>query len=476
MQMAMEYQEHHKADKEKCLIFSDFEQQQNRKETIQNFVNLISEKGIDKLISIGIDDRIKTELKEFDLLSYESTEDFIQNLDPSFIKDKCVLIKGARKYRLEQIFSMLSKQIHQTVLETDFSAMAHNLSFYRSKINTSTKLMAVIKAEAYGSGSVQVAKFLENQKIDYLAVALVDEAIKIREIGCQLPIMVFNVGHQNTEHLWKYNLEPEIYSLELLNLISQQANRLNLEIFIHIKVESGMNRLGFKEEDLKELIKVLKENKLVKVRSIFSHLAASDDSQYDSFSESQFDTFNASYQVISEAINTKPLRHILNTGGIIRFPEHQYEMVRLGLGIYGIDETHSIQRELENVHTLKSTIIQIKDLKAGETTGYNRSGRVQKDSRIAIVNIGYADGIFRLIGNGNYQPLVNGKACPTIGNICMDVCMIDISGYSNVNVGDEVVFFGKTKDIKDLAKACNTISYEIISRIAPRIKRLYIYN
>lgn len=476
MQMAMEYQDLHHADKGKILIFSDFDQQLDKEKIFLQLNELLIEKKIETAIGIGIEDTYKKIFSTNSTAFYDSAGQFLKDYNSIKIKDKCVLIKGARKFKLEVIYAHLSKQIHETILETDFSAMANNLNYYKSKLNEKTKVMAVVKAEAYGSGSIQVAQFLEHQKIDYLAVALVDEAIKIRNEGCSLPLMIFNTGSSSVETLLKYNLEPEVYSFELLHSITRAAERLNAVINIHLKIDTGMNRLGFKLEEISELNSILKKCNLVKVKSIFSHLAASENSDFDDFTLSQFKQFDNAYSQVCDAICDKPIKHILNTAGTIRFPEYQYDMVRIGLGLYGIDETGLSEAHLEKVHTLKSSIIQIKSLKKGETTGYSRSGKAEQDMRIAIVNIGYADGLMRGAGNGNYHPLVNDQACKIVGNICMDVCMVDITGYSNVNVGDTVEFFGKSLDIKELATACNTISYEIISRIAPRIKRLYTYN
>lgn len=476
MQMGLEYLNLHHLGKRKAVIFSDLEQQKNKEASFKILDNLFIEKNIEILIGIGIEEKYKSLFSNHQISFYKNITDFNLNFNPKVIKDSCVLIKGARKFKLEKVFSLLASQIHETVLETNLNALTHNLNFYRSQLQENTKVMAVVKAEAYGSGSIQIAQFLENKKIDYLAVALMDEGIKIREEGCHLPIMIFNMHTSHLQNLWTYQLEPEVYSFSILNSLLETSELIKKPISIHIKIDSGMNRLGFKPKDIDKLISIIQASHFLKIKSIFSHLSASDDQNYDDFTQSQFDIYNEAFAEIAEAIDYKPLRHILNTAGIIRFPQHQYDMVRLGLGLYGIDETQTKSAHLIKAHTLKSTIIQIKVLKKGETTGYNRSGVALEDMKIGIVNIGYADGLMRLAGNGNYSPYVNDKACAIVGNICMDVCMIDISAYNDIKVGDEVVFFGENLAIENLATSCKTISYEILSRIAPRIKRLYTYN
>ena len=475
MQLALEYQEQHNKQLTRIVIFSDFDQQTSKETTYKELAILFQQKKIDKLLAVGIDEQLHIFFEKLNIVFFEKTDDITDFLNKNPIENKSVLIKGARKFKLENIFENLSYVVHQTILETNFSALENNLNLYKSHLDNKTKIMAVIKADAYGSGSISISEYLEQKGVDYLAVALIDEAIKIRKSGCNLPLMVFNIHNDSFRKLWDYNLEPEIYSLSLLKSLSSFAEEQNITLNIHLKLDTGMRRLGIEENEIVELLKILAFSNL-HITSIFSHLSASENDQYDDFTNGQVSRFKTMYKQIVEVLGYRPKRHILNTGGVIRFPQYQFEMIRLGLGLYGIDETQEVKNELEKVHNLKAKILQIKHLKKGETTGYSRSGKALDDTTIATISIGYADGLMRSSGNGKHSVYLNGQFCPTIGNICMDVMMIDISHVPHVKIYDEVEIFGKNVPLEDLAKACGTISYEIISRIAPRVKRIYTYN
>lgn len=476
LQLALEFQDMHAEDKKKVLILSDFDQQKQKSELYVQLNKLLQEKVIDKCYIIGASKKHLEFLNPGFLKPYSSVETFIQDSDYESITNSCILIKGARKFKLEQIFHKLSKQNHQTVLESKFAALDHNLNVYKSYLKKETKLMAVIKAEAYGTGIHRIAKYLEQKKLNYLAVAIIDEAIQIRQAGVDLPIMVFNVQESQIEALWQYKLEPEVYSESLLDKLIQKAEVLKENLPIHIKIDSGMKRLGFECSEAENLASKLQNQKYLIVKSVFSHLSSSENRQHDDFTLEQINKYNQACDTIQDKISYSFLKHILNTAGIIRFGEHQYDMVRIGLGLYGIDETRQIKSKLEKVHALRARVLQIKHLKKGETTGYSRSGLVDKDSTIAIISIGYADGLMRLCGNGNYSMLIRSIPFPTIGNICMDVSMLDITDHPEVEVGDDVIVFDESHPIEVLATACQTISYEIISRIAPRVKRIYTYT
>ncbi|MBT8233793.1 MAG: bifunctional UDP-N-acetylmuramoyl-tripeptide:D-alanyl-D-alanine ligase/alanine racemase [Bacteroidia bacterium] len=476
LQLALEYQQQHKKQLSTALIISDFDQQIDKNETYVKVNKLIEDKQIKHVYLIGIDKKYHHLFKIKNQIFFENTAAFKNEIKSDEFQNQCVLIKGARKHKLEQIFEDLSAYVHLTTLETDFTSLENNLNIYKSYLNPSTKMMAVIKADAYGSGSIQIADFLEKKGVDYLSVAIIDEAIKIRNSGCQLPILIFNVQHTNFKNLWQYNLEPEVYSQQLLKELLNYSKSENQPLNIHLKIDSGMHRLGFEENEIESVCQLLKGQNNLVVKSIFSHLSASENAIHDDFTHKQIETFNAIYKKISRQLGIKPLQHILNTGGIIRFPNHQYDMVRIGLGLYGIDETKNIGQNLEKVHSLKARILQIKKLKKGESTGYSRSGLAQKDMVIAIVSIGYADGLLRICGNGKYSVLINGSLCSTFGNICMDVMMVDVTHVPNITAGSEVEIFGKNLPIEDLAKSCQTISYEVISRIAPRVKKIYTYG
>lgn len=477
LQSALEYQDQIAGDMRKVIFITAPDQVKDTRAQFDRMMELIIHKEIADLVVIGIVDTPFNPLNSsMKIQSFQNTLDCLEHYDFDKLQNSCVLFKGARKYTLERIFDHLSLQRHQTILETNLNAVSRNIKSYRQHLHTDTKIMAVVKAEAYGSGSVQIAQFLENEKIEYLAVALLDEAIRIRQAKCKMPLMVFNVQDAYLDSLWEYDLEPEVYNIKLLRRIAQFASGIKKEIKVHLKIESGMNRLGFIPEDIVELKAILKSNKLIKVASIFSHLSASEARLHDEFTKSQFSEFEKVSLQIEQILGYSPIKHILNTAGILRFSEHQYNMVRLGIGMYGIDDNHFDTIELEKAHSLTARILQIKELSEGQTTGYNRSGKVNRPSKIAIISIGYADGFMRKAGNGNYSVRIHDQLYPTIGNICMDVSMIDITGSNDIVEGDPVIIFDNVHSIETLAKKCETISYEIISRIAPRVKRIYVYK
>ena len=400
------------------------------------------------------------------------------SLDTDFrkIQNATILVKGAHEAKLEKLVHTLLKSNHQTCLETNFSALKNNLDIYKNHLDPSTKIMAVLKADAYGSGSTQVANFMAQNQIEYLAVAIVDEGIQIRNSGCSLPILVFNIQESSFENLFEYDLEPEIYSISLFKKLADHARSLNQSIPCHVKLETGLNRLGIESSDLPELLELIKTNPLVKIKSILSHLAASDDAHHDSFTSQQITRFKLAYESLTQKMTYKPLMHILNTSGVLRFKDSQFDMVRLGIGLYGINNEINKDLGLEKVHTLSAQVLQIKELKKHQTTGYGRNGRTEKDAAVAIISIGYADGLLRGCGNGKIQMRINDKLYPTIGNICMDVSMLLLPKEHNVKVGDQVIIFDNNLHIEQMATKLNTISYEIISRLSPRIRRLYTYS
>jgi alanine racemase len=338
----------------------------------------------------------------------------------------------------------------------------------------------MVKAFAYGSGSAEVASLLEYHRVDYLGVAYTDEGVVLRQNGIKLPIMVLNPQPESFAKLLEYNLEPEIYSFkvfkEYLTYIKQNSPVDQSERpvgNIHLKLDTGMHRLGFEAQDIEQLIELLKKNSKIKVASIFSHLVGADESEHNAFSKTQIERFEQmSQQIINDLDGQKPLRHICNSAGIIRFPEAKFDMVRLGIGLYGLEVTNSEQKELQTVGTLKTIISQIKCLKAGQTVGYSRKGVLEKDSKIATIAIGYADGFDRGFSKGVGKVLVNGVACPVVGNVCMDMTMIDVS-ETECEEGDEVVIFGKDLSIKELAISIGTISYEILTGVSERVKRVF---
>ncbi len=473
-QLALEQLDIYSKGKQKICILSAFEQQRDTEKLYDNLSQLLDEKNISEVVAVGFDRKIIN--TSSNVSYYPTTQDFLLQLEKEKYQNAAILIKGARKFQFERISNFLEEKVHQTILETNLSAITHNLNVYKARLEESTKLMAVVKAEAYGSGSTQMVQFLQNQKIDYLAVALIDEAVQLRKNGCTLPIMIFNVQEDKLENLWTYDLEPEIYNISILNKLQKVATASAKKLKIHIKLDSGMYRLGFMPEELQELSELLRKASNLEVVSIFSHLAASEQKDKEAFTLAQIKRYEEGYKFLVAELGYKPMRHILNTAGILSYPQAQFEMVRIGLGLYGIDESKTIAGELIRAHSLKARVLQIKKLPSSEATGYNRSGKSSKNTEIAIISLGYADGFMRAAGNGNYTVRIHGQLYPTIGNICMDVTMINLGPDHKVQEGDEVEIFGELDPIEKLANSCNTITYEIISRIAPRVKRAYIYD
>ncbi|NQX91793.1 MAG: bifunctional UDP-N-acetylmuramoyl-tripeptide:D-alanyl-D-alanine ligase/alanine racemase, partial [Flavobacteriales bacterium] len=400
-------------------------------------------------------------------VTFDSVDSLIKYINKTKLESKYILIKGARKFALEKIVQVLQVQHHRTVLEIRLDQLVHNLNQFKQKLKPSTKLMVMVKAFGYGAGAQDLAKTLEYEHVDYLGVAYIDEGVALRKDATRLPIMVMNAPANQFSLCSKYELEPVIHHRSQL----EELKRLDTAIAVHVELNTGMNRLGFGKEDLRGLISQIEglpEN--VNVKSIFSHLVASDKKEHDEFTRQQLSDFAEMSKEIKE-VAPEALLHISNTGGINRWPEAELDMVRLGIGIYGVDSSENI----EPVATLKSSISQINHVKPGESVGYNRNYIAEANKTIATISIGYADGYNRLLGNGNGHVLVNGQLAPVVGDVCMDMTMIDVTDIP-CNVGNEVVLFGSNPRVQDLAKAMNTISYEVLSGISQRVKRVYIHE
>jgi Alr-MurF fusion protein len=375
-------------------------------------------------------------------------------------------------FEFEKIVQVLEQKSHQTILEIDLNSIAHNLKQYQARLEKGTKVMAMVKAFAYGSGGAEIAGILQYHKIDYLGVAYADEGVELRKAGISVPIMVMNPEQNSFYTLLEYRLEPELYSFQLLeqweNFLGQQAAT---EYPVHIEIETGMNRLGFDPQDVERLADVLKQGRSM-VRSVFSHLAASEDMDQDKFTRQQYERFLDTAVSLERQLGYKILKHIANSAAIIRHPYAHLDMVRLGIGLYGIEQNSS-ELDLQVVATLKSTVAQIKSLEAGDSVSYNRRGIVGRQSLIATIRIGYADGIPRRLGNGKGKVWVRGKLAPVIGTVCMDMIMIDITDIPGIGEGDEVVIFGRGLPVQELASWADTIPYEIMTGISQRVKRVY---
>ncbi|MBL7788996.1 MAG: bifunctional UDP-N-acetylmuramoyl-tripeptide:D-alanyl-D-alanine ligase/alanine racemase [Chitinophagales bacterium] len=406
---------------------------------------------------------------------YTSTEEFLTYQDASQFKQHTLLIKGARKFQLEKIVQQYRKKTHSTYLKVHLNALKNNLRVFTSLLKPQTKVMLMLKASGYGLGSIELARQLENERVDYYAVAYTDEAIELRNIGIQKPIMVLNPEVGALSKLIDYQLEPEVYSLGILKKLIEELNQLSdaKTISIHLKIETGMHRLGVTAEELSEVISLLKEHRQIVVKYAMTHLAASDDTTFDYFTIEQISKFQSIANQIEKELGYTFSRHALNTGGIIKHNAHQMGMVRLGIGLFGFDSTGTVQHQLQNTISLISRIAQIKTVLPTETVGYSRKGKVSRETKIAILNIGYADGYFRNFGNGLAQVYIKGQYAPTIGNICMDMTMIDITDCKNIEEGDEVELIGSHISAADLAAKANTISYEILTSISNRVQRVY---
>lgn len=474
--IALDFLQQQQQHEKRTLILSDVLQtKQNAEELYLHIAKIIEEKQIDRFIGIG------TELWNHQYLFskipsnsfYKSTEDFLAEFTRINFGNETVLIKGARIFELEKISKLLEQKTHQTILEINLSAIKFNLDIYRRKLNPGVKMMAMVKAFSYGSGSFEIANILQYAGIDYLAVAYADEGVELRNAGVRLPIMVMNVDEETFASLLQYNLEPELFSFGILKSFQQYLiaqKRTNYPV--HIKLDTGMHRLGFEQNDIHDLVDIISSSNTFKIQSVFSHLVASDDAVHDAFTAHQFELFTLMSNKLKAIDNGDFLQHISNTSAIERFPNLQLDMVRLGIGMYGVDGNQIMQQQLKTVATLKTSIAQIRRVKKGETVGYSRKGILLRDSIIATVRIGYADGYHRSLGNGVGKMFVNGEFAPVVGNICMDMTMIDITGIE-AREEDEVLVFGTQLPVYEVAKSAGTIAYEILAGISQRVKRVY---
>lgn len=477
LSIALNFMEQQRGGARRTLVLSDILQSgREEADLYADVALLIREKGVNRLIGIGHAVHALKNLLPPSVAShfYETTADFLRVCHQFDFQNEVILVKGARPYAFEKIARRLSQKMHRTVLEVNLSALAYNLRLYRGKLRPETKIMAMVKAAAYGSGSLETARLLEFHKVDYLAVAYADEGAELRRGGIRLPILVLNPEEAVFESLLRYDLEPEIYSLAQLRQFAQFSADAGRAVPIHLKIDTGMRRLGFEEEDLEALLELLAAYPQLSVRSLFSHLAASEAPDHDEFTQSQIRKFEVQYDRIAEGIGYRPLRHILNSGGIERFPQAQMDMVRLGIGLYGIGATGAFSRRLKPVLSLKATISQIKNAITGTTIGYGRRGQADQDKRIATISIGYADGLLRAAGNGHFSVLAGGKRAPIIGSVCMDMCMIDVTQIPDAKEGDEIEIFGDHLPVTELAAALQTIPYEVFTCISPRVKRVYV--
>ncbi len=455
------------------VFLSDMEQSGIESDDLYpQIAELLKTKKINRLIGIG--KNLTQQQEKFALPQqefYTDTDDFLDKFSSENYQKEAILFKGARSFKFERIIRLLEKRRHQTIMEIDLNALRENFTYFRNLLLPQTKIMGMVKAFAYGSGSIEIARTLQQQGCNYLAVAVADEGVELRNSGITLPIVVMTPERNSFEVMIQYHLEPAIYSFSELQAFTSVALETRVENYpIHIKFDTGMHRLGFTEKDIDILCETLTSNKALKPVSVFSHLSAADEEIWDSFTHKQISLFEKIARQIEANLGHTITKHILNSAGTERFTNHQNDMIRLGIGMYGISSTN---RKMQPIATLKTAITQIRQLSKEETVGYGRKGVLKQDSRIATIPIGYADGIWRALGNGNGYVLINGQKAPYIGNICMDLSMVDVTNIE-AKEGDEVILMGEGITAQIIAKQLNTIPYEVLTSISQRVKRVYV--
>ncbi len=459
-------------ERKHTLILSDIlETGQTTTALYRKIAQLVDRKGIAKLIGVG--PHITASASRFGMEKYffNTTDELLRSGLLKELRDEVILIKGSRSFGFDRVTEALVLKVHKTTLEVNLTAMVENLNFYRSKLKPETKVIGMVKASAYGAGSDEVAKTLQEHRVDYLAVAVADEGAELRKAGVTASIIIMDPEQSAFKTMFDNKLEPEVYTFQLLEELIKAAEKEGITNYpIHIKLDTGMHRLGFSGNDMSRLIERLKNQKALIPRSVFSHFVGSDSVEFDDFTREQIARFECQSNMLQEEFNHRILRHICNTAGVLRFPEAQYDMVRLGIGLYGVNPIdNSI---IHNVSTLRSTILQLRNVDQNETVGYSRMGHLERPSRIAIIPIGYADGLNRHLGRSKGYCLINGRKAPYVGNICMDVCMVDVTDIE-CHEGDSVVIFGDELPITILSDLLDTIPYEILTGISSRVKRIY---
>ena len=480
LSIALDFMNQQNQHKKRTVIMSDILQSSmNDMDLYAEVSALLQAKGVNRIIGIGPSLLRNENAFTIEKSFYAGTDAFLNKFNAADFHNETILIKGARVFEFENVSRMLQQKSHETVLEINLNALVHNLNYYKSCLKNDTRIMAMVKAFSYGSGGFEIANVLQYHNIDYLAVAYADEGIELRKARISTPIMVMNPEEESFELMRKYQLEPEIYNFRTLNLLIDSINASESKEphkqSIHIKIDTGMHRLGFMPEEVDELISILKNNPHIHIQSVFTHLASSEDCAHDDFTQQQLHVLRQVCDQFKEAFEEPFWIHALNSSGISRFAEANFDMVRLGIGLYGISYFDEEQTHLQNVSSLKTTISQIKQVPKGETVGYSRAWKAGKDSTIAVVPIGYADGLSRKLSNGNGFLYVNGQRADIIGNVCMDMCMIDITGMAAAE-GDQVFVYYDAASIKQLAGILGTIPYEILTSVSGRVKRVYYYE
>lgn len=481
LEVALQHLVRHNNAGKKIIILSDLLQLNAANE--EQVYELIASKiiAVNPELFVGIGyaiKRLEEKLKEVNIqtLFFDSKSLFKQQIDLQLFEQASILIKGARKYAFEDLVDFIAEKQHRTYLEINLNAIRENLAFFRSSVGKRCKTLTMVKAEAYGGGDHEIARLLEQERVDYLGVAYVDEGIKLRKAGIQTPILVLNVSAHEFERCIHYRLEPEIHAIEQLKALAIAAKSVIHPVFFHLKIETGMNRLGFRTDDLGMVLDLYKKTEKLKLRSVFSHLASSESNQELSFTQSQFDNFKKAITILESNLEETFEQHILNTAGISKYPDMHLDMVRLGIGLFGVGNNPDIQNQLKLAFRLKATVTAVSKVKANESIGYGRLGQTKQDSYIATISIGYADGLLRKAGNNRFSVLINGQYYPIIGNVCMDMCMVDLGSTTLVQAGDEVIIFDDNKSLNALSDALDTIPYEVLTNISQRVRRKYIQD
>lgn len=472
------YQFIHEYQKDqKTLVLTDFVETKNSKELYDEVIKLTNEQRFHQIFLVGKE--ITQRFNEFNspTFTFNKVEELLQS--PFFyqLENQLILLKGARKFEIEKVKNFLELQKHDTVLEVNLNALLNNINIHKAYLKPETKMMAMVKANSYGLGSYEISEFLQHHHIDYLGVAFADEGAELRKKGVTTPIIVMNPEQHSYDTVIEYQLEPEIYSFRVLQLFSQQLRSKGFDgqYPIHIKLETGMHRLGFKDFELKDLAERIKGFGNIIVKSIFSHLSTADVPSEEAYALQQLHNFTNMSEVLIKKLGYQPIRHILNSAGITNFTQYQFDMVRIGIGMMGISTNPTVSKKLQNVVSFKTVISQISEVKAGETIGYSRKHKVDHTTKIATIPVGYADGIPRLVGNSRGHVIIDNKKYPIVGNVCMDMCMVDI-GNANIKEGDEVAIFNSLKTWLEFSDECQTIPYEVLTSISHRVKRIYIKN
>ncbi|MCQ2262321.1 MAG: bifunctional UDP-N-acetylmuramoyl-tripeptide:D-alanyl-D-alanine ligase/alanine racemase [Bacteroidales bacterium] len=477
--IALDFMQHDRQHFNKTLIMSDFMQTGMAEQDLYvQVANMLHQYGVNRFIGVG-DALIRNKVffSDMNAVFYPSTASFLRDQDVSEFENETILLKGARDFHFEDIAKMLQRKLHETIMEVNLDAMVRNLNYYRSLIKPTTKLMAMVKAASYGAGKVEIASTLQYNHVDYLTVAYADEGVELRRNGITLPIMVMNPEEESFDVIVRYKLEPDIYSFRVFERFSETARLMGSDgrkIPVHVEFDTGMHRLGFSGSDIVELVnRFSAPDCVLEVQSIFSHLACSEDPEMDAFTQRQIDLFKEWSGALKSGLHKEDICcHILNSSGITRFTDAQMDMVRLGIGLYGIAPDAEVQKQLTPVSRLKTRISQIKPIPKGDSVGYNRRWIAQRDSMIAIIPIGYADGLNRRLGYERGKVSVGGSLVPIIGSVCMDMCFLDVTGVP-CQEGDDVIIFGDATLLQEISDAADTIPYEILTSVSPRVKRVY---